>query len=170
LRCAADHRHHRSLAAEQMGAAGDVQEQAVGRIERHQRREAVAPVGNMIQRFAIGSLIGVEHLYVRTDGAGIGERQADFEAETGCGIIERGNLQRVVLFGDDDARTVARPLEGIVDASIIRSSLVRGILASRRGVAARALSPDAIGRQPWQPQAENAPSLHGRDTHHISIP
>ena len=40
----------RGLAAEQMGAAGDVEEQPMRRIERHQRREAVAPVGDVVQR------------------------------------------------------------------------------------------------------------------------
>jgi hypothetical protein len=40
---------------------------------------------------------------VRTDGTGIGERQADTEAATrGC-IVERENLQRIVFFDDDDA-------------------------------------------------------------------
>ena len=66
-------------------------------IQRHQRREAVAPVGDGVQRLRIRGLIGIEHLYVRADRAGIGQRQADFKAETGRGIIQRGNLQRVVL-------------------------------------------------------------------------
>jgi hypothetical protein len=77
----------------------------MGRIERHQRRETVAPVGNVIQSLGIGGRIGVEHLDIRTDGAGIGQWQADVEAETGGRIIERGNLQRVVLLGNDDARS-----------------------------------------------------------------
>ena len=100
----ANHLHQCGLAAEQMRAAGDVEEQAVRGIQRHQRREAVAPVGDGVQRLRIRGLIGVEHLDVRTDRAGIGQRQADIEAEMGCGIIQRGNLQRVVLLGDDDAR------------------------------------------------------------------
>jgi hypothetical protein len=75
-------------------------------IERHQRREAIAPVGDDIQRPGVSHFIGVEDLQVRTDGAGIGERQADLKAEMGCGIIQRGNLQRVILFGNDDARKI----------------------------------------------------------------
>ena len=46
------HLHQRGLAAEQMGAAGDIQEQTMRRIERHQRREAVAPVGDVAQASA----------------------------------------------------------------------------------------------------------------------
>jgi len=53
--------HHRGLAAEQMGAAGNVQKQAVRGIQRHQRRKAVAPVGDVIQRLRIGRFIGIEH-------------------------------------------------------------------------------------------------------------
>ena len=69
-----------ALAAEQMGAAGDVEEQTVGRIERYQWREAVAPVGDVIERLAVGDFIGVEHRQFGADRAGIGERQADREA------------------------------------------------------------------------------------------
>jgi len=85
-------------------------------VKRHQRREAVAPIGDGIQCLSVGGLIGIEHQQMRTDGAGIGERQADLQTEIGCGIIQRGNLQRVVLLGDDDAgmiisqRDVAAPL------------------------------------------------------------
>ena len=129
----------------------------MGKIERHQGREAVAPVGNMIQRCGIGGFVGIKHLDIGTDGAGIGERQADFEAEMGGRIIERGNLQGGVSPGDADAR-------------FLDTSIIQGIIASRRGVAADALPLDAVGRQPRQPQAEDAPSLHGKGTHHNSIP
>jgi hypothetical protein len=117
-------------------------------IQRHQRREAVAPVGDGVQRLRIRGLVGIEHLYVRADRAGIGQRQAGLKAETGGGIIQRGNLQRVVLLCDDDARSVV----------------------SQRGVVARKLVLDAVGRQARQPQAEDAPAFHGKGTHHISIP
>jgi len=78
------------------------------RIERDQRRETVAPVGDGVQRLRIRGLVGVEHLYVRADRAGIGQRQADFKAETRCGVIQRINLQRVVLLCDDDAWLIVR--------------------------------------------------------------
>jgi hypothetical protein len=44
---------------------------------------------------------------LRTDGAGIGERQADIEAETRGRVVERKNLQRIVLPGDDNAGSFA---------------------------------------------------------------
>ena len=75
-------------------------------IQRHQRRKAVAPVGDVIQRLGVGRRIGVEHRQLRADGAGIGERQADRQAKARGSVIERGNLQRVVLPGDDDAGLV----------------------------------------------------------------
>ncbi len=95
---------HRGLAAKQMGAAGDIQKQAMRRIERDQRRETVAPVGDVAERPGVGRLIGVEHCQMRTDGAGIGERQADGKAVMRGSIVERIDLKRVVLPGNDDAR------------------------------------------------------------------
>jgi hypothetical protein len=83
---------------------------------------------------------------MRTDGAGIGQGQADLKAETGGGIIQRNNLQRVVLLGDDDA----------------------GIIINRR--AARALAFDTVDGQARQPQAEESPPVLRTGTHHISIP
>jgi hypothetical protein len=71
-------------------------------IERHQRREAIAPVGDIAKRLGIGDRIGIEHRQFRTDRAGIGERQADLEAGTRREIVERIDLQRVVLLGDND--------------------------------------------------------------------
>ncbi len=98
--------HQRGLAAEQMRAAGDVEKQTMRRIERHQRRKTVAPVGDVVQGFAIGGRIGVEHFYMRTDRPRIGQRQADLKPETRGGIVQRVNLQRVVLLGDDDGGIV----------------------------------------------------------------
>jgi len=133
--------HQRRLAAEQMRATGDVEKQAVRRIERHQRREAVAPVGDVIQCLEVGGFIGIEHLQMRTDRACIGQRQADLKAETGGGIIQRVNLQRVVLLGDDDAWFVV------------------GVILTRRGVRAPELAFDAVDGQARQPQAEDTPRV-----------
>jgi hypothetical protein len=47
---------------------------------------------------------------LRADGAGVGQRQADLKPEMGRGIIERGNPQRVVLFGDDNDWCVVRTI------------------------------------------------------------
>ena len=76
------------LAAEQMGAAGDVEKQPMRRIERHQRREAVAPVGDVVQRLAVGGLVGVVHRQFRTHRPRIGERQADDEPGARGDIVD----------------------------------------------------------------------------------
>ncbi len=57
----AQHLHQRRFAAEQMGAAGDVEKQAMRGVERHQRREAIAPVGDVVQQAGVGGFIGIEH-------------------------------------------------------------------------------------------------------------
>ena len=92
-----------------MHAAGDVEKQAVRGIERHQRGEAVAPFGDGVQRESVGGFVGIVHPELRTDGARIGERQADIETEPRGRIVERKNLQRVVLPGDDDAGKIIFP-------------------------------------------------------------
>jgi hypothetical protein len=138
--------HHRGLATEQMDTAGDVEKQAMRGIQRHQRRETVAPRRNGVQRLGVGGFIGIEDLQLRTDGAGIGQRQANIQAEMGCGVIQRGNLQRIVLLGDDNARI------------------------SRRGVSAPKLAFDTVDGQARQPQAEDTPPVSRKGAHHISIP
>ena len=120
-----------------MGAAGDVQIQPMRRIERHQRREAVAPVGDIVERLPVGDLVGVEHRQLRADGAGIGERQPDREAGAHGQIVEGVNQQRVILLGDDDAGSV-----------------------TQRGVVRCKLALDAVDGQARQPQAEDTPPVH----------
>ena len=101
----------RRLAAEQMGAAGDVEEETMRRIERHQRREAVAPVGDVFERLAVSGLVGVVHRKFRTHRARIGERQADGETGTHGGLVEGIEQNRVVVFRDDDvAGSLPSPL------------------------------------------------------------
>ena len=73
------------------------------RIQRHQRGEAVAPVGDVIEHLGVGRLVGIEHPQIRTDGAGIGERQADVQAKPRRGVVEGVDLERVVLLDDDNA-------------------------------------------------------------------
>ena len=106
------------------------------RIERHQRRKAVAPVGDIIERLAVGDFVGVEHRQFGADRAGIGERQADREAGTHGQIVEGVNQQRVVLLGDDDAGGI-----------------------TQRDAVLRKLALDAVDGQAWQPQAEDTPPV-----------
>jgi hypothetical protein len=137
------------FAAEQMRATGDVEKQPMRRIERHQRREAVAPVGDVIQQFGVGGLIGVEHLQMRANRPRIGQRQTDLEAEIGGGIIQRVDLQHVVLLGDDDA--------GVVLGDILE--LWRTFVFNPPAAVADELPLDAVDGQAWQPQAEDTPRV-----------
>ena len=50
-----------------------------------------------LERLGIGRVIGVEHLQIRTHRAGIGQRQADMQAEALGGLVQRMDHQRVVL-------------------------------------------------------------------------
>ena len=126
----------RALAAEQVGAAGDIEIEAVRQIERHQWGEAVAPVGDVFERLAVGDFVGVEHRQFRADRAGIGERQADREAGADGEIVEGVDQDGVVLLGDDDAGCFIQ-----------------------RVAAAQKLAFDAVDGQAWQPQAEDAPPV-----------
>ena len=64
------------FAAEQMGHAGDVENQAVGRIERHQRRESLQPVEAGAERGGFRLWIGRHRQQAGTDGARIGQAHA----------------------------------------------------------------------------------------------
>ena len=76
------------------------------RIERDQGRKAVAPIGKCIQSAGVGGFIRIVHLQLRTDGAGVSERQADVKAMLCGGLVQRRNLQCIVLFGDDNIRMI----------------------------------------------------------------
>ena len=138
-------------------------------IERHQRGEAVAPLGNRSQRLGVGGFIGIEYLQLRTDGAGVGKRQARLKAETGGRVIKSKNLQRVVLFGNDDAGMIASVLPGRAFLARTGTRFARKRF-SRCGVAAAKLAFDTVDGQARQPQAEDTPPVSRKGTHHISIP
>jgi hypothetical protein len=53
--------HQRGFAAEQMGAAGDVEKQPCGESSATKRREAIAPFGDVIECLCVGNFIGIEH-------------------------------------------------------------------------------------------------------------
>ena len=105
--CAGERAQQRGLAAEQMGAAGDVEKESMRRIECDQRRKTVAPVGDVFQRLAVGGFVGVIHREFGTDGAGIGERQADREPGADGRFVDGIEQQRIVFLGDDDAGNVS---------------------------------------------------------------
>ena len=168
---AADRLQHRSLAAEQVRATDDIEQQAVRRIERHQRREAAAPVGDGVQRRRVGGRIGIEHSDVRTDGARRRQRRPDVEAQPRGGIVQRRDHQRIVVLRDDDTGTVVRQ-GGFGKVRVTRCAAMMRHLVQHL---ARQFAPNAVGRQARQPQAEDAPAhqgtrRHGSGTHRNSIP
>ena len=100
---AAHELQQRGLAAEQMGAAGDVEKQAVRRIERHQRREAVAPVGDVVRASCVGRLVGIEHRQFADRWRGHWRAAGRSQGRARAAARRARKSQRVVLLGDDDA-------------------------------------------------------------------
>ena len=80
----------RRLAAEQMRAAGDVEQQPVRRIEPDQRRIAVAPVGDRFEQREVGMRVRIRDRDPRMHRARVGERHADLEAERRRGVVHGG--------------------------------------------------------------------------------
>lgn len=78
----------RPLALEGVGAAGDVQQQRVGRMQRHRRRIAPAPVRQPLQPVVIGVGVGGKHFQLGHPRARIGERQAGREPRLDRGPVE----------------------------------------------------------------------------------
>ena len=66
----------RALAAEQMRCAADIEEHAVRGIERRERREAPAPIGNSREELGFRARVGFGNFERRQHGARIGERHA----------------------------------------------------------------------------------------------
>ena len=65
-------------------------------------RETVAPFGDVVQCFASAAGSASNTLNLRADRPRIGKRQADLKTETRGGLVQRKNLQRIVLLGDDN--------------------------------------------------------------------
>ena len=95
--------------AEKMRNPRDIEKQAVGRIERHQRRVAHAPIGNRLQQFAIRRFVCTNNREIRHHGAGIGQRLARIKPELCRGHIDRCQLQDVATFPRNDKRTLIQP-------------------------------------------------------------
>ena len=140
----------RGFAAEQMGAAGDVEHQAVGEIEADERRVAVAPVGDVFEKPAVRRSVGGGDGEAGMHGAGIGERHACPQAEALRRIVHGDDPLRALDHLDDDERRVWCELS--------RRGLVRcGFVRCRLSPCGRAAAGEAIGREPPQPQGEIAP-------------
>ena len=86
---------HRPFAAEQMGAAGDVEKQAVGAVQRHQRGVAVAPVGKAFEQAAVGLRIGLDDVDRGMHGARIGNAHAALQMKRLSPLVEGRDALRV---------------------------------------------------------------------------
>ena len=69
------------LAAVKMRAAADVEQQAVGSVDRHQRRVAQAPVGDILQQRGVGLGVFLDRLQRRMHGARLRQRETRVQAE-----------------------------------------------------------------------------------------
>jgi hypothetical protein len=84
----------RRFAAKQMRAAGDVEQQAIRRIEADQWGVAVAPVGHGFEQPSIRLRIGVHDRQAWIHGAGVGEPHADFKSEPRRSVGHGGDALR----------------------------------------------------------------------------
>ncbi len=98
----------RHLAAEQMGAAGDVEQEAILAGEPDQRRVAIAHVGDRLEQARVRVPVGIDAGELRIHRPGIGERHAGGQAETLGGVVERREAQRALDRFDDDERRISR--------------------------------------------------------------
>ncbi len=65
----------RLFAAVKMRAAADVEQQAVGRIDRHQRRVAQAPVGDFLEQDCVGLGVFLDRIERGMHGARLRQRE-----------------------------------------------------------------------------------------------
>ena len=72
-----------------MGAAGDIEKQAGAAVDRHQRRIAIAPVGNGGEEAGIRRLVGHGGIERRPDGLGLGQPLHRFQAERLRRLVQR---------------------------------------------------------------------------------
>ena len=87
-----------------MGAAGDVEKKPVGRVDRDQRRVAVAPVGQRLEQPAVGLRLGFDHIDRRMHGAGVGDAHAGLELQRLSPLVESRDPLRVAVAMTDDER------------------------------------------------------------------
>ena len=90
------------LAAEEMRAAADVEQDAVGRIDGDERRVALAPVGDGVEQARVGGLV-LRHGGERgMHGARLRQRQAGAQAEPLRRRIDRDQHVGIAALADND--------------------------------------------------------------------
>ncbi len=91
------------LPTKEMIAPAGVEDQPVGRIERHGRRVTGAAISQPLQPILILMRHMVEQVEVRHAGAGVGHRQAGRQAQRRRGLIHRRQPQRAADLLDKGA-------------------------------------------------------------------
>lgn len=131
------------LAAEEMGAAGNVEHETVRPIEADQGGVAITPVSQMIKQHAISRRIVVHGDQGRHADAGIGQGQTRHQAVVQAPLIDMGEAEGIVDPAQDDERQISWP--------------------GAKGRPSPALPMQPVGRQEGQPQGEIAtvPGKHG---------
>ena len=123
------------LAAEQVGGAGDIDQQTVGRIERAPRPPALRPQGELLEASKIARRVGGDSGKIRAQRARVGEQHADARARGKACIIGRGDARAMGCLEDQRGG---------------------GGIGLRRGRA-----PPAIDRQSGEPDGQD-PARHRR--------
>ena len=134
------------FAAEEMRATADVEEEAAG-IDRDERRIALAPVGEMIEQPRIRGHVLRDGGKVWVHGARLRERDAGLETDAFRRSIDGDQeIEIAAPSGDDEGR----------------AGRASGDCLTRRPL-------EAIGREPFQPQAQDA-LMHRNAVRHDSTP
>jgi hypothetical protein len=92
------------LAAIKMIAAGNVEQQPIGRIDRDHRREAVAIFGNAFEKIGIGERIHLLDAQIGNARPRIGQRKAWCKTEPACLRTHRRKPHSALYLLDQDKR------------------------------------------------------------------
>src|SRR5262249_56908581 len=93
------------LAAEEMRAAADVEQNAVGRIDSDERRVALAAVGNGVEKAGVGRPVFGHGRESWMHGAGLSQREAGRESESLRRGVDRQQEIEVAALAEDDKRS-----------------------------------------------------------------
>jgi hypothetical protein len=98
----------RLLAAKEMPAPCNVEKQAVRRVDDDNRREALAPCRDRIQRARIFGWFGFDSMQCWIDRARIGKRLAHLQAQRCRARIDAAQYVGVFLLSIDSQRRIRR--------------------------------------------------------------
>jgi hypothetical protein len=121
---AAEVGHQRVLAAIEMGAAADVEQQAVGRVAGYQRRVAQTPVGGCFEQCGVCLGVFRDRLDARMHGARLRQRDAGRKPQAFRRVVHGGKQLGIAALAVNDERSFVIPGRGRQPAgpeSILRS-------------------------------------------------